>query len=228
MPDLSKFPMQACASTGGMEIYREPKSLQESDFNGDDPAMLEPDELVLSLVDISGQRREFGRTTLQKMVYLTTVALRWPRLDHRAHFYGPFSRDLERLTAHLVARDELIEESTSLGFVGGGGYPAKRFNYSLTEKGAERVSDLRDRKPADVAALASFVSGVEDAVGSLDQRTLSLAAKVYYIVENHDGPVNERKIVQSATELGWAISEPQVEKVSKILSHLELVRTVDA
>lgn len=186
--------------------------------------MLDVDEMVLTLVDLCGERRDFGRTTLQKVAYLATVALGWPRVGHEAHFYGPFSRPLERSTARLAAQGLLVEGAEDLGFVGAGGYRAKQFHYRLTEAGSQRLAQLRRQHPHDVARLATFVDQLQSSVGGLDQSVLSLAAKVHYIVERAGQPVGQDQIVEAARTLGWRITEPTIADVSTILERLRLVR----
>lgn len=186
--------------------------------------MLDAEGLVLALVDLCGDQREFGRTTLQKMAYLSSVALRWPRVGHQAHFYGPFSRPLERTTARLVARREMVEEAEDLGFVGPAGYPAKQFHYLLTSAGRRRVQNLREAQPDDFRQLEQFVDGVRSVVGGFDQAVLSLAAKVHFIVERNGGRAGHDQIVQGAQELGWKISPSQVEQVARILQQLRIIR----
>ncbi|MCU1487675.1 MAG: hypothetical protein JWN67_4421 [Actinomycetia bacterium] len=186
--------------------------------------MLDAEDLVLSLVHLCGDRREFGRTTLQKMAYLSTVALRWQRVGHQAHFYGPFSRPLERTTARLVA-DGFVEESADdLGFYGAGGYRAKQFHYRLTDAGEMRMKALRGDNPEDVERLEAFVEGVQGVIGGFDQKVLSLAAKVYFIVDGHQSPVTHGQIIERATELGWTISSAQVGQVAELLQKLQLLR----
>ena len=186
--------------------------------------MLDGDEMVLTLVDLCGERRDFGRTTLQKVAYLATVSLGWPRVGHQAHFYGPFSRPLERTTAHLASQGLLVEEAEDLGFVGAGGYRAKQFHYRLSEQGAVEVTRLRRDRPDDVARLRAFVDDLRSSVGGLDQAVLSLAAKVHYIVERHGGPLGTEQIADVATGLGWRISENKIKDVAVTLERLGLVR----
>lgn len=190
--------------------------------------MFDSEGLVLALVSLCGNRREFGRTTLQKMAYLSTVALRWSRVGHQAHFYGPFSRPLERTTARLVASGEIEEDAEDLGFVGAGGYRAKQFHYVLTPAGQRRVDKLRKDQPEDFERLSGFVDGVRSVVGCFDQAVLSLAAKVHFVVERHGRPVGHAEIIEGARELGWKISSTEVEKVAEILAQLRLLRQAGA
>lgn len=186
--------------------------------------MLNSDELVLALVDICGARSDFGRTSLQKLAYLATAALGWPNIGHTAHYYGPFSRHLERDVARLVASNDIEEIANDLGFVGTGGFPAKRFRYRLTASGQARALELRTRRPDDIDRLESFVGHVQEAAGGLDQSLLSLAAKVHYIVAAQSLPVEREEIVDQARHLGWTLSKRQIDQVAEILAQLSLIR----
>jgi uncharacterized protein YwgA len=186
--------------------------------------MLDVDEMVLTLIDLCGSRSDFGRTTLQKVAYLATVALGWPRVGHQAHFYGPFSRPLERTTARLAGEGLLVEEAEDLSFVGAAGYRAKQFHYRLTEAGVACAAQVRSSRPQDVARLTTFVENLQSSAGGLDQSVLSLAAKVHYIVERHGGLVGHDEIVEAARSLGWRISERKIADVAAILEKLRIVR----
>ena len=55
-------------------------------------------------------------------------------MGHTAHFYGPFSEDVEDDVEGLLLAGLIDERATSLGFQGYGGDAAKRYEYSVTEE----------------------------------------------------------------------------------------------
>src|SRR5689334_20581027 len=94
-------------------------------------------------------RPDVGRTTLQKLAYLSTAAMGWPQVGHRAYHYGPFSRRLEREAARMVS-DGLVDEGWDrLGFIGTGGFEGRRYSYALTESGRQRADDIARQHPVD-------------------------------------------------------------------------------
>jgi uncharacterized protein YwgA len=185
--------------------------------------VLNTDDLALALIGRCGDRPEFGRTSLQKVAYLATAHFGWPGAGHEAHFFGPFSRTLERTTTTFANRHLINEIEVDLGFASAGGFPAKQYKYKLTELGSERLQQIQARHPDDVAELGEFVDQIASVVGALDQRTLSLAAKVHYIASREDGPISLEQVRLEAKKLGWKISEKQANQVATILRKLSLV-----
>jgi uncharacterized protein YwgA len=190
--------------------------------------VLTVDDLVVTLAARCGDRSDFGRTSLQKLVYLCSASLRWRSAGHNAHYYGPFSRQLERTVRRLTTEGLLAEYSEDLDFVGSTGYRARRYRYHLTPSGADRAHEVARVLPDDAASVSAVVAAVEQRVGGLDQRILSLAAKVHYIVDHEEGAVTRDEIVNNAKDLGWLITQPDIDKVVGLLEDLNLVRLVPA
>jgi hypothetical protein len=186
--------------------------------------LLDTDEVVLVLVGHCGAESDFGRTALQKMAYLAGASLGWTELGHRPHYYGPYSRLIDRETSQLV-RDELIsEESQELGFIGTSGFMGRRYRYRLTDQGVRRVEVLTRALPEDVAALRDCADRIHLVVGNYDQRVLSLAAKTHFVVQQRGGnSVSPTEIEELARGLGWIVTEAQIASVTDKLEALDLI-----
>jgi HD superfamily phosphohydrolase len=66
-----------------------------------------------------------------------------------------------------------------------------------------------------------LADAVRSVVPDLDQYTLSMAAKVDYIVYHHEADrVPLQEIPKLANQLDWRISKPQVEKSVELLTKL--------
>ena len=115
-------------------------------------------DLVLSIIDLCCDRPEFGRTSLQKVAYFVSQGLH-QQLGHKAHFYGPFSEDVEDDVEGLLLAGLIDEKATSLGFQSYGGDAAKKYECSMTDAGNERVEALRGAYPKSfkVSRLSSSV-----------------------------------------------------------------------
>lgn len=185
--------------------------------------MLTAEELVLALVDRCGASAEFGRTSLQKVAYLVGVRLGWPSSGHQAHFYGPYSRRLEHATALLVRAGLVDEEETRLGVIGSTGYPVHKYSYQLSEPGSELVRELEAKHPVELELVRDAVDEIHSVVGSFDQRTLSLCAKVHFIAVERSSEIGFAEIVQEAKQLGWNLQNKQVQGMADVLSKLNLV-----
>ncbi len=179
-------------------------------------------DIVLMVIARSEDRHEFGRTSLQKVVYFIGRAL-GRDLGHRAHYYGPFASTLEQETETLVLSGFVDEKVYPLGFANAAGFEAKQYRYSLTDSGRERVKLLEDRYPTDAKIIDDVVSTLIAHTGKLDQRVLSPAAKVDFIARQQDKPVSTQDIQSAAEDLGWTLTDAQVTSVVDLLEKLGLV-----
>jgi hypothetical protein len=179
-------------------------------------------DIVLYVLGRCAKRAEFGRTSLQKVMYF--VGRRLDRdLGHHAHYYGPFSPSVERETASLVLSKLVEERIQELGFWTSGGFPAKQYEYNLTSLGTDRLEDVVARHSGDVKRIDEVVNGFLQEAGGLDQRVLSAAAKVDYIAKEERRPVAVQDVRSAAKDLGWTVSPTQVGEVVGLLSHLGFV-----
>jgi uncharacterized protein YwgA len=180
-------------------------------------------DLILELVALCQDREEFGRTSLQKTAFFVSERF-GTELGHRAHFYGPFSDQVEADIEALVVAGLINEKTSGLGFVSHGGREARRYEYSLTSDGAERIATLQKTYPEEVAKLRGFVARLAEAAGGLDQRILSPAAKTYFIAKRERRPMSTGEIREIGKSLGWDLRAPQIKQVASVLSSIGLAK----
>lgn len=179
-------------------------------------------DLILYVLGRCAERPEFGRTSLQKVMYF--VGRKLDRdLGHHAHYYGPFASAVERETASLVLSKLVEERVQDLGFWTSGGFPAKQYEYTLTNLGTTRISEVVARHHDEVKRIDEVVDGLLEEAGRLDQKVLSAAAKVDYIAREEGRPVSVDDVRSAARDLGWTISPAQVGEVVGLLGNLGFV-----
>jgi uncharacterized protein YwgA len=181
---------------------------------------LTPREAVLLALDAAGGEVE-GRTAMQKIMYFVSVALETD-LGHRAHYYGPYSRPVELgLTQTALAEEvtETMERFPSWT----AGPDIRKYTYELTDEGREQVAAVSGRDATDAERVKATVGAIQEAVPDLDQQTLSMAAKIHYIVIHQDDPTKLADIPNLAKQLGWRISDTQVESSVNLLQRLDLL-----
>jgi uncharacterized protein YwgA len=184
-------------------------------------------DIVLHVIWRCEGRPEFGRTSLQKVMYFIGRRLNVD-LGHRAYFYGPFASTIERETETLVL-SKLVEEHVSpLGFIGPGGFPAKRFSYTLTSAGHDRVREVEKKHPDHIRIIDEVLDGLLHEAKGLDQRVLSAAAKVDYIAKQEGRSVSVDDVIAAAKDLGWSIRRTQAQFVVGLLGNLGFVKVVGA
>jgi uncharacterized protein YwgA len=180
-------------------------------------------DVVLALIAYgSDVQPEFGRTALQKVAFFAGIKSRIP-LGHRAFYYGPFSSVVEDETEALVLAGMVTESVTDLGFVNRKGFPGVRYSYALTNDGLIRLAAFEASNPTLVEQLKTTVSNLIEAIGSLDQSSLSLAAKTYFIAAEQEREVSSSEIQELAKQKSWDISQHQIERVASFLEKLQLV-----
>jgi uncharacterized protein YwgA len=181
---------------------------------------LTPQEAVLLALAAAGGTVE-GRTSMQKITYFVAVALEQD-LGHRAHYYGPYSRPVESALADAALGDEITETMERFPNYYSGP-DIRKYTYELTPDGEELVRELEADHPEEATTIDDTVGAIKEAVPDLDQNTLSMAAKNHFIVDTEGGTAKLSDIPDLARELGWRISDGQVQKSVELLKGLDLL-----
>jgi uncharacterized protein YwgA len=153
--------------------------------------------------------KKMTRTVIQKVLYLATQK-GVTNAAYEAHFYGPYSPEvastLQDLTSAglLREREELLDSTADP-------WEVRKYQYSLpkdVEDIFDAVLDKNDKKDAKV------LEGIIETClsrGSLSPKPLSVATKVLYIMDEEKRPLTASEIEKKAKELGWKISQPEIE-----------------
>lgn len=182
---------------------------------------LTPREAVLLALDAAGGTVD-GRTAMQKIMYFVSVALD-SDLGHRAHYYGPYSRAVEYALTQTALAEEVTETMERIPSYTSGP-DIRKYTYELTPAGKEEVNAAKTKNGAYAALIKTTVDSVHEAVPDLDQNTLSMAAKIHFIVNQQVvQPTKLIDIPALAKQLGWRISDTQVEQSVALLRGLNLL-----
>jgi len=178
-------------------------------------------DMLLLVVDAAGDRVE-GRTIAQKLGYFVGEELDLD-LGYQAHYFGPFSRDVEDgLQLGVVAGDL---DDTVVKFPDWyGGPDALRHTYTLTPEGQGRVEELKEQYQEEAARVRETVEAIGNAIPNFRQQSLSAAAKIHLIVSEQGRPVQPDEIPQLAQHLGWNLSRDEVNRTVDVLRRLDLVQ----
>lgn len=158
---------------------------------------------------------------MQKLAYFTALGLN-VSLGHRPHFYGPFSVKVEDAVANAVIAGELHETVERIPHWRGGP-DLRKYTYDLTELGKQRVDDLIEHNASEWDHVRDPVHAIKDVLPTLDQTTLSSAAKTFLIISESDTGVAVSKIPSLAKRLGWDLEPHQVKNTMSLLKQLGLV-----
>jgi uncharacterized protein YwgA len=176
---------------------------------------LTPREAVLLVLAAAGGTIA-GRTVVQKMTYFAGITL-GEDLGHAAHYYGPYSREIERALTHCALAEDVRELIERFPAPDGHGRERRRHTYTLTDQGRTVVEELRVRFRGQSATIDDVVARLDRAVPSRDQHSLSLAAKTDLIVRQRNEPTPATEIPVLARELDWEFSDGDVEQALSVL-----------
>ncbi len=176
-------------------------------------------DLILLVIGSEEGKSLRGRTTLQKKLYFLSVLERVD-LGFGPHYYGPYSslvaENLDILVSARFLKEVTETFSTDQNTFG----EIRRHTYSLTLDGDIVMDEIR--KETGYTCWKQALDLINKQEVAKDFNTLSIAAKVYYIV-NRQGKTTIEQIQQVAKELGWQLNESQIKNVCSFLEDLSLI-----
>ena len=160
-----------------------------------------------------------GRTLLQKKLYFLSVLSGEP-LGFRAHYYGPYSAQVSTSLGALIEAGFVDESRVDLDY-GAQTAPEEmsRFDYRLSCSG----KDVLRSRPEICDPYREHLKRINSSWVASDIRTISIAAKVHFIV-SYQGESTVEEIREQAQTLGWNLSDSEVGGVVDYLEQLELVK----
>jgi hypothetical protein len=176
-------------------------------------------ETVLLVIDAAGGKIE-GRTPIQKLCYFAGLAIN-EDLGHRAHYYGPYSREVEVAVENETFAGDLAE---SMRTFNASGREGRQYTYELTDQGKKFVKEIRTGKADAAARVAPIVQKLGELVPGYRQHPLSLAAKVDLILRQQ-GALMADQIPAVAKGLGWEVNDDEVAEAVHILVGIGRVGT---
>ena len=169
-----------------------------------------------ALLAVLADEDTHGRTLLQKKIYFLSV-LAGEDFGFRPHYFGPYSSNVSTSLSALVEADFIKETRVGYGIATSFG-EMSRYDYELTESGKE-VINSRDE---GLSQYSEFLAKINESGVASDINTISIAAKVYFIVSGL-GETTVEQVKNQAQSLGWEISEDSIFEVTEHLEGLGLV-----
>jgi hypothetical protein len=160
-----------------------------------------------------------GKTTLQKWGYFASVKTRVD-LGYEPHFYGPYSKTIARAADELIASDFIIERGRITQ------YDRVIYTYTLTNDGISIAKDLVEQNLDLYKVIKEIVEVCDKTVGN-NMSILSWAAKVYYLLQKKGKEITYKEIEKIGMNLGWELSEKEIDSGVKLLAALRLARKED-
>jgi len=182
---------------------------------------METSDIVAVLLAESGGEI-CGKTKIQKEMYFLSMVLR-KDLDFRAYYYGPYSEDVRRGQDQLIGLGFVNMRREALGMEPKGGFEVTRYDFELTESGIRLAEWLQKKHPEESRKIRKFIEQLRS-IGNPNYLSLSLAAKVHYIL-GKNGRLTRAEIRENARDLGWTITEEDIDGAVRILDELGFVKT---
>jgi uncharacterized protein YwgA len=153
------------------------------------------------------------RTKLQKILYFASQKEIFKDSFGRG-YYGPFSSEVANHMESLVSAN-FLRETLDL-FPGGRGYI-----YPLSRDGEKIIPELKGQTSQKlVKKLSKIIELCRDQTVS----SISIAAKVHYILKRMDVPMTAKEIAKHAEKMDWNISPDKVVKSARLLKELKLIK----
>jgi len=184
--------------------------------------MIDLDDLVLAIASAGGGRVD-GRTKLQKLGYFVSCLMPMDA-GYRPHYYGPYSPDIAATAQSQVSRGLLAERCEVYDdprFPGHDG-EWRRYVYCLTSAGRQALEWRRSQAPDDFDRAQTLAARLLRT--NADYTLLSYAAKLYMILLQESRALTLREALDRAHQLGWSMSEQDMQKGAGLLAQLELVK----
>lgn len=175
---------------------------------------------VLCLIDVCGGSIQ-GRTLLQKRAFFVSE-LSDVELDFEAHYYGPFSAQIDSAVSQLKSLGFVDEAPIGFG-IARGGFEMKRYDYRITEDGKEVVEVLREQSSDEYDQISKAFERIR-AAGNPDYIELSIAAKAYFILKKGSKPMSRNELAHEAERFDWSITAHSLDGAIDFLEHLKLVK----
>jgi uncharacterized protein YwgA len=176
-------------------------------------------DLILLIIGSEEGKSLQGRTILQKKLYFLSV-LRRTDFGFGPHYYGPYSswvaENLDILVSARFLKEITETFPTDQNIFG----ELRRHTYSLTSDSEDVMGEIAQE--AEYTAWKQKLDMLNSQPLASDFNMLSIAAKVYYIV-NQQRSATPEQIRKVAKEFGWSIEDPDIEGVLSLLEALSLI-----
>lgn len=175
-------------------------------------------ELILSVLGSSDGSID-GRTAIQKIAYFCSIKTD-VNMGYKPHFYGPYSPRMAGLLESLVSAGYIGEKVTFTA------QDRTMYSYYLTKDGRKIANLIRKKEPEQYAIVTGVVDKCRKTVKN-DINTLSMAAKVYFLLSQKGEKITYGEAKEMGKTFGWQLTNKKVNDGVKLLTSLELAATVD-
>lgn len=162
-----------------------------------------------------------SKTKIQKLLYFLNIILQ-ENFGFRPHYYGPYSPYVENALDELIGAGFVKMNSEIFGF-DVKGFETKRYDFVLTHSGIEFADKLIEENLIISEKIEEFSKKLNQ-IGDPNYFSLSIAAKIHFVLGREQKPMKLKQIVEEAKKLGWDINDSNINSASDILLKLNLIK----
>jgi uncharacterized protein YwgA len=177
------------------------------------------EDIILTLIHLSDNSLK-GKTLLQKQVYFISVFLE-KDFGYRPHYYGPYSPIVDTSLMKLKSLG-FINENVSYWGYDYDGFDKKSYEFSLTDNGNKLFKLFKKTERTTYNKIERIYNNMMKTEGTKNYVTLSVAAKLFYILKSSGSKLSKNEMIAEAKSYGWNISNKSVVDGVNILKALEL------
>jgi uncharacterized protein YwgA len=185
-----------------------------------------PEDIVLLIIGSYNKGSVFGRTLLQKLVYLVSLKAKID-LDFHPYYYGPYSEKVAFAVSYLRTFGLVTENRVSNDYLDyGQAVENIAYRIEITDRGKRRFEELRKSNNDLAKGISGSTKEIADNVRDIPKiKSLSLAAKFFEVLKNEGRPMTNKEIGEAAKEIGWSFTGEELGLAQRILKNLNLVKT---
>jgi len=163
-----------------------------------------------------------SKTKLQKEIYFISLLL-GKDFGFEAHYYGPYSTEIERGIDELIGAGFVNMKREIFGIDHNRGFEFKRYDFSSATSGQKFAEILKKENSEEYRIIENFINKFKE-VGNPDYLSLSLAAKAHFILSKQGTPMSKAQIREKAKEFGWNVKDNDIDIAISILKKLNFVK----
>jgi len=177
--------------------------------------------LILMLLLASGGTILTKKKIQKELYFLALIARK--DLKYRAHYYGPYSSEVEEGLDELIGAGFVNVKEEVFGIDSSRGFEFKRFDFSLTKSGGKLAKILANKNLEVYQTIEGFINNLKE-LGDPDYLSLSLAAKAHFILSKEGKSMKRSEIGDKAKEFGWNVNDNDIDTAISILKKMGFVK----
>lgn len=181
------------------------------------------DDFIILTLSYSEEKMIAGRTLLQKTLYFLNEKTELG-FKFTPYFYGPYSSELSETAESLKSNGILTEKVEEFPvFNDSMTYEPKKYTYKLTGIGKEIAENIKANYPEEAEKIEKELLLMKKLGAAHDYKNLSIAAKMYHILNIEGKEMTPNEIMEEAKFLNWEIKGSEAQDAVTFLKGMNII-----